>query len=477
MSGITDKGMQAHAKPVDQWLTESLGKGSGALLGRITPGGSRIFYYRYFGSRGQVRLPIGPYDPKGDGSAGFTVAQARMQARRWAVFRAEQGVTDLREYLDQQRQDRLIAESDARAAAEAARRHADVEAQRQAEAAARRLTVRALFDQWRRVELTPQSLADGSRKGRKDGGEWVLRSFERRVFPTLGAVAAEDVRRADLLAVLDDAKLDGRLRTANVLLTDLRQMFRFAAEREIVQRNPLDGIKRANVGGKETERDRVLSDDEIRALSAAVPQARMAPRSAVAVWLILATACRVGEVMGARWEHVDLDHRTLFLPETKNERDHTVHLSDFAIAQMQALASMREMCSDGKPSPWLFPATDPTQPVCAKSFGKQLADRQRGPKARMSNRSKRVQALSLPGGRWTAHDLRRTAATLMAGLGVSTDVIDECLNHKLQSKVARVYIKDRRRAEQALAFDALGRKLTELTACESQVAVDRGEAA
>jgi hypothetical protein len=44
----------------------------------------------------------------------------------------------------------------------------------------------------------------------------------------------------------------------------------------------------------------------------------------------------------------------------------------------------------------------------------------------------------------------------MAGVGVSTDVIDECLNHKLASKVARIYIQDRRLAEQARAFDALG---------------------
>jgi histidyl-tRNA synthetase len=50
----------------------------------------------------------------------------------------------------------------------------------------------------------------------------------------------------------------------------------------------------------------------------------------------------------------------------------------------------------------------------------------------------------------------------MAGLGVSTDTIDECLNHKLQGKVARVYIKDRRLGEQARAFDALGARLAAL---------------
>lgn len=167
--------------------------------------------------------------------------------------------------------------------------------------------------------------------------------------------------------------------------------------------------------------------------------------------------------MGARWEHVDLQARRWYLPETKNERDHTIHLSDFALAQFATLSALREACADGKPSPWVFPATNPTAPVCIKSFGKQLADRQRPPERRLINRTKAVQALALPGGRWTAHDLRRTAATIMARLGISSDVIDECLNHKLQSRVARVYIRDRRQADQARAFDALGGHLQQLT--------------
>jgi len=50
----------------------------------------------------------------------------------------------------------------------------------------------------------------------------------------------------------------------------------------------------------------------------------------------------------------------------------------------------------------------------------------------------------------------------MARLDVSTDVIDECLNHKLQSRVARVYIQDRRLKAQQAAFEALGAHLTAL---------------
>ena len=55
--------------------------------------------------------------------------------------------------------------------------------------------------------------------------------------------------------------------------------------------------------------------------------------------------------------------------------------------------------------------------------------------------------------------VEHAAATLMATMGFSTDLIDECLNHKLQSRMAKVYIQDRRLAEQARAFDALGAKL------------------
>jgi hypothetical protein len=90
-------------------------------------------------------------------------------------------------------------------------------------------------------------------------------------------------------------------------------------------------------------------------------------------------------------------------------------------------------------------------------------DRQREPQRRLAGRTKDTSALLLPGGRRTAHDLRRTAATLMAGLGISGEVIDECLNHIIESRVRRTYIRDRRDAEQARAFDALGARLQALT--------------
>lgn len=347
------------------------------------------------------------------------------------------------------------------------------------------ITVRALFDRWAATELQPRELADGTRLGRKDAGAFTKAQFERRVFPKVGVVAVEVVKRADLLTILDGAKAEGKLRTANVLLSDLKQMLRFALMRNLVPRNPMDTVSKRESGGPSVERDRVLMPDEIRQLARRLPTLGLQLRFVAGVWIVLSTGVRVGELIGAVWSgtkrdfeqlrsvadaagvklgFVDLKRRTWYLPETKNQRDHTIHLSDFALRQFQALAALRELdpAIPGAVVPWAFPGIDGTAPVGVKTLGKQLGDRQREPQRRLTGCAKDTSALLLPGGRWTAHDLRRTSATLMASLGISGDVIDECLNHIIENRVRRTYIRDRRSAAQAEAFDALGSHLSEL---------------
>ena len=352
----------------------------------------------------------------------------------------------------------------------------------------RRLTVEQVFERWAATELAPHIGGDGKRVGRKDGGQYVREQFERRVFATLGNIAVMDVRKADILVILDAVKAEGKLRTANMLLADLKQMFRFAAERDFIEHSPIELISKRKVGGKDIKRARVLSSDELAALVKQLPTANLSRRTVLGLWLILATACRIGELMGAMWADakpqqrtlqatvdahntaqksgavqlgfVDLPARTWYLPTTKNQRDHLIHLSDFAVQQFTELATLSEADRvTGKPLAWVFPNSRGTGPVCIKSFGKQLADRQSSESARLQNRTKSVDALVLEGGRWTAHDLRRTASTLMSQLGIPNDVINECQNH-IKQGMSGVYIQDRREAEQVKAFQALGQKLT-----------------
>ena len=371
--------------------------------------------------------------------------------------------------------------------AERERRAAEATEQQAQLAQQRRLTVQQVFERWAAAELAPHIGGDGKRIGRKDGGQYVREQFERRVFAGLGDVAVVDVRKADVLAILDAVKAEGKLRTANVLLADLKQMFRFAAEREIIEHSPIELIQKKKIGGKDTKRDRVLSNDELAALAKQMATANLSKRTVLGLWLILATGSRIGELMGAVWADaktnqralqevvdaqnatqksgavqlgfVDVAARTWYLATTKNQRDHTIHLSDFALRQFAELAALREADrATGEPLAWVFPNNRGTGPVCIKSFGKQLADRQRGAEGRMMNRTVAVDALAMPGGRWTAHDLRRTASTLMSQLGISNDVINECQNH-IKQGMSGVYIQDRREAEQVRAFDALGSKL------------------
>lgn len=342
-----------------------------------------------------------------------------------------------------------------------------------------RITMHKIFERWVSIELTPRIAADGRRLARKDGGAFTTHAqLERRILPRRGEPAAEDVRRGDLLALLDAVKADGKVRTANVPPTDLNPILRFALTCDIVQRNPLDTVTKRDVGCTPAERERVLSADEVRMLATILPVSGLRGRFVCAVWLILSTGVRVGELLGATWADssrshaelratanacnvklgfVDLERRTWHLPEAKNQRDHTVHLSAFALEQFRQLLALCESEPDalGRPVSWVIPNLAATGPVGVKSLGKQLSDRQREPTRRLRGRTKATSALVLPAGRWTAHDLRRPAATLMPSLGISGDVIDECLNHMIESRVRRTCIRDRRGAAQVKAFDAL----------------------
>lgn len=484
-AGIGHKVAEAFARKGEPGAELRAGKG---LYLRKTEGGA-FWFFRYVSpvTGKQVRAPLWGNDD--EARVGFPAATVEAAMIRASAMRGEvaAGIDPVLR-ATQAREDRARAAELARQEQTAAM----LAAQAEIEARARRMTVRQLFERWCATELQPAIGADGKRIGRKDAGAYVSQQFERHVFPALGDRAIEDVRKADLLALIDAQKAKGQMRTASVLLSDLRQMLSFALDRELIESNPLAAVKKARIVGKAVERDRVLTPDEIKALASALPHARMSKRSEAAIWLLLATGARVGELMGAAWADalpdgakarrarlnelqaladedgvkvgvLDVAARTWHLPDTKNQRAHTIHLSDFAVSHFKKLAAIRESLPESDElSPWVFPARNSARPVCVKSFGKQLSDRQREPERRMTGRSKATESLSLPGGRWTAHDLRRTAGTIMATLTISGDVIDECLNHMIESRVRRIYIRDRRETEQANAFDALGAKLAAL---------------
>jgi len=314
-----------------------------------------------------------------------------------------------------------------------------------------RLTVRDLFERWASVDLIR----------RRDGGKEIRRMFEKDVLPIIGALAVEDVRKGHITGVTDALLARGVPRMAKLIFSLMRQMFRFAVDRDIIEGDPSAAIRKAKIGGKDVERDRVLSEDEIRQLAAQTPQAGLMPTTEAAIWIALSTCCRIGELLAARWEHIDLTQGTWWIPPevAKNGKAHTVYLSDFTKQQFQRVKDLNSG------TPWCYPNRSSTDSVCEKTVTKQLGDRQRQGKTPMSGRAKADYAdkLALPGGRWTPHDLRRTGATLMVSLGVLPEVAERCLNHTEENKVKRIYQRHSYESEMRQAWCLLGERLDLLT--------------
>ncbi len=85
-------------------------------------------------------------------------------------------------------------------------------------------------------------------------------------------------------------------------------------------------------------RGRVLTEDEVaNLLQALEPVGRRSHWTKPAVELALATAMRRGELLALRWENIDLQARTAFLPDTKNGDSRTVPLSSVAVQVLTAL--------------------------------------------------------------------------------------------------------------------------------------------
>jgi len=313
-------------------------------------------------------------------------------------------------------------------------------------------TVNGLFERWATTDL----------QERKDLAE-VRRMFAKDVLPVIGELNAQDVRKGHITDVIDRIKQRGSSHTARNLFKLVRQMFKFAVDRDIIEFDPTASLSVTKITTRNNERDRVLSQDEIRLLRDKLPGAGLIPSTECAIWIMLSTCCRVGELSKSEWAHIDFETTTFHIPaeNAKNGKAHTVYLSGFALEQFQRLVEFRHS------ERWIFPNSKGDDHVCEKSITRQIGGRQN--ETIYSHRSKNNQALTLPGGKWTPHDLRRSGATLMGRLGIHSDVIEKCLNHTEENKLKRVYQHQTLEEEQAEAWKVLGDRLGILTGADSNV--------
>lgn len=280
--------------------------------------------------------------------------------------------------------------------------------------------------------------------------------FEVRVFPGLAPRTQSDYRQyltKDILPRIGDLSIDEI--TGGVIVDMVEQVakrsdsmarrvfklvngiYAHAQAKQLVQSNPCAGLKlKAILGTHRSIRPGVsLSEPQLREV---LPKlAVIGAANALAVRIILATGVRKSEMVQARWEHIDWEGSAVMsgarwlIPMPKNRKPFVIPLAPVVVEWFREL----EALAFG--SPWVLPGQNRRDHLCPFTLNAALG--------------------RLPAGlpHFHVHDLRRTARTLLSGLGVDVIVAEKCLNHTLGGLVDIYdrgdYFEERRKALELLA--------------------------
>ena len=276
------------------------------------------------------------------------------------------------------------------------------------------------------VKEAVDSFIEKYAKGRNKGWKSTQRVLEGELIKPLGGRPLSTVARSDIVTVIDAVVERGATIRANRVLAALRKFFNWTVERGLIPYSPMTGMRAPT---KETSRERVLEDDEMKTVWAAANTEKW-PFGPI-VQLLMLTGQRRGEVTGMAWDELDLEKATWTIPSarTKNARAHVVHLSAFSVEVIESIPRIDEVR-------WLF-STNGKRPV--SGLGKC--------KYRLESALGKTD--------WRLHDIRRTVASGMARLGVAPHVIEKVLNHLTGqiSGLAAVYNRHAYSKEKVEALD------------------------
>jgi integrase len=239
----------------------------------------------------------------------------------------------------------------------------------------------------------------------------VQRVFAVEIIPALKPTRPiADITKREIIALIEKKEAQAPA-VARFMFATLRPFFKWAVRRDLIASNPMDGLKPPP---PPRARDRVLGVEEVATLWKALqpkPNPTDDERRSFSYpfgpfyKLLLLTAQRKDEVAGMRWEELNLAAGEWIIPKerTKNSKSHLVHLSPQAIKILQAIPRRN--------SPFVFTTTGAT-PIGGFSKAKERLDK--------------ITPSIAP---WRVHDLRRTAASGMAAIGVQPFIVERILNH------------------------------------------------
>jgi integrase len=280
-------------------------------------------------------------------------------------------------------------------------------------------------------------------------------AFNRLVYPVLGNVQIEAIRRTDIVRLLDKIEDENGPMMADMVLRFLSKVFNWHASRSDDFRSPLvRGMARTSP--KERARERILTDDEIRSV-----WRKAEGRFGLLLRFILLTTARRTEASEMTWGEIKDGVWTLPAARNKTKIDLVRPLSKAALDVLAQIDTGQEpssayLMSDakGNANRAVF-STKNSKPITGFSKYKLDFDKACGVKG------------------WTIHDLRRTARSLMSRAGVNADIAERCLGHVIGG-VRGIYDRHEYFEEKKRAFEALAAQIERIVNPQANVVPMRG---
>jgi integrase len=268
-------------------------------------------------------------------------------------------------------------------------------------------------------------------KGRKKTWKDDVNKTNKYLIPAWGTLPVRDITRRHVHELLDTLVGKGMTIGVNRVQAVISRLFTVALDRSLVDAHPAARMLKRF---QERPSDRVLTDEELRALWAGL-DARPGP-AADAMRLRLLLGQRGGEVMGMRWDELDLKDRRWHLPgaRTKNGRPHSVPIGPTAFAILERLHAERRE-GDERVFEGLTPDREDHRALSA-----------------------------IHAGAYTWKDLRRTVSTRLAARGFAEEVVGRALNHARYTVTAQHYIKHAYSRETRQALEIWDRDLADVVA-------------
>ena len=274
------------------------------------------------------------------------------------------------------------------------------------------LTFGELAESYIKIECLERRLENGKVLSPKLKRGWeVERIIRRELMPTWRDRPIAELRRRDAIKLTEALVDAGKPAAAHRLFEIIRRVGRWAARRDEIDFNPFAEM---DPPATKVIRDRYLKPDEIVAVWRAW-DAMGYPFGPLGK-MLLVTAQRLSEVAQMQWSEIDRDTATWTIPaeRTKSKRESEVPLSSLALEILDALPQF----SAGDRA---FTTTNGRRPVSGFS--------------KMKSRSDELSEVN----DWRLHDLRRTARTGLAELGVPQIVAEKVLNHAERNQLVKTY--------------------------------------